>query len=65
MIISQTEAASVGIRPTLEHPPGGRCPRKRSAVRPVSSAFPAFIQNPDTDPKGFAGFAARGNFSRS
>jgi len=43
----------------------GGCTRKRSALRPVSSKFPAFFQNPDSDPKGFLGFAERQTFSRS
>jgi hypothetical protein len=69
IMTSQTEAASAATRAAsqLEQTTSlsRRCPRKLSAVRPVSSAFPAFIQNPDTDPQGFAGFAARGSFSRS
>jgi hypothetical protein len=69
LMISQTETAKVEVRETDQlaptNSPSTRCPRQLSAVRPVSSAFPAFIQNPDTDPKGFAGFAARGSFSRS
>jgi hypothetical protein len=46
-------------------PRSGGCPRKRSALRPVSSSFSAFFQSPDRDPKGFLGFAERRNFSRS
>jgi hypothetical protein len=41
----------------------GNCSRKPSAVRPVSSSFPAFMLNPNSDPLGFPGFAARGGFS--
>jgi hypothetical protein len=41
----------------------GNCSRKPSAVRPVSSSFPAFMLNPNSDPLGFPGFATRGGFS--
>ena len=37
----------------------GNCPRKHSILRPVSSAVPAFLSPPDSDPKGFLGFSTR------
>lgn len=48
----------------LKHRCGG-CTKAVSAVRPVSSSFPAHFQSPDADPKGFMIFGGRTNFSRS
>ena len=48
----------------LKHRCGG-CAKPVSAVRPVSSSFPAHFQSPDADPKGFIVFGGRTNFSRS
>jgi len=43
----------------------GGCTRHTSTLRPISSSFPAHFQNPGADPKGFAGFGGRGDFSVS
>jgi hypothetical protein len=52
-------------QPRRTAPRCGGCTRKQSALRPVSSRFSAFFQNPDSDPKGFLGFSERRDFSRS
>jgi hypothetical protein len=50
------------LRPRLNF---RRCPLRRSVLRPISSAVPAFLNTSDSGLVGFAGFSVRGGVARS